>query len=153
MLTVKRKNKAVTWLSYSSFYSMYSKCKETNTWWAAGKKSVRMLIIIKNLRLPVVVYSLKVRLLGNLNYQSINQSIKINQQKLLSKQSSTKFESRPFSDNLTAYRKRNSCETALVSLTENWKKARSWWKQNCWGSLNFSTDINLSCWLNWKLTV
>lgn len=84
-----------------------------------------MLIIIKNLRLPVVVYSLKVRLLGNLNYQSINQSIKLNQQKLLSKQSSTKFESRPFSDNLTAYRKRNSCETALVSLTENWKKARS----------------------------
>ena len=57
--------------------------------------------------------------------QSINHSIKINQQKLLSKQSSTKFESRPFSDNLTAYRKRNSCETALVSLTENWKKARS----------------------------
>ena len=53
--------------------------------------------------------------------QSINHSIKINQQK----QSSTKFESRPFSDNLTAYRKRNSCETALVSLTENWKKARS----------------------------
>ena len=57
--------------------------------------------------------------------QSINHSIKINQQKLLSKQSSTKFESRPFSDNLTAYRKRNSCETALVSLTENWKKAQS----------------------------
>ena len=92
-----------------------------------------MLIIIKNLRLPVVVYSFKVRLLGNLNYQSINESInqsinhsiKINQQKLLSKQSSTKFESRSFSDNLTAYRKRNSCETALVSLTENWKKARS----------------------------
>ena len=72
MLTVKRENKAVKWLSYSSFYSMYSKCKETNTWWAAGKKSVRMLIIIKNLRLPVVVYSFKVRLLGNLNYQSIN---------------------------------------------------------------------------------
>ena len=72
MLTVKRKNKAVKWLSYSSFYSMYSKCKETNTWWAAGKKSVRMLIIIKNLRLPVVVYSFKVRLLGNLNDQSIN---------------------------------------------------------------------------------
>ena len=43
-------------------------------------------------------------------------------EQLLSKQLSTKFESR-FSDNLSAYRKRNSCETVLLSLTESWKKA------------------------------
>ena len=39
-------------------------------------------------------------------------------EQLLSKQLSTKFESR-FSDNLSAYRKRNSCETVLLSLTES----------------------------------
>ena len=43
-------------------------------------------------------------------------------EQLLSRQLSHSFEGR-FSDKLTAYRKSNSCETALLSLIERWKKA------------------------------
>ena len=58
------------------------------------------------------------------NYFPITEQVTVNEvfEQLLSKRWSTKFESR-FSDNLTAYGKRNTCETALLSLTENWKKA------------------------------
>lgn len=43
-------------------------------------------------------------------------------EQLLSKQVSHSFEGR-VSDKRTAYRKKNSCRTALLSLIENWKKA------------------------------
>ena len=51
------------------------------------------------------------------NYLPIAVLVAVNKvfEQLLSKQLTTKFESR-FSDNLTAYRKRNICETAFLSL-------------------------------------
>lgn len=58
------------------------------------------------------------------NYRPITVQATVHKvfEQLLSKQLSHSFEGR-FSDKLTAYRKRNSCETALLSLIENWKKS------------------------------
>ena len=53
------------------------------------------------------------------NYRPITVQVTLNKvfEQLHSKQLSHSFEGR-FSDKLTAYRKRNSCETALLSLIE-----------------------------------
>ena len=58
------------------------------------------------------------------NYRPITLQDTVNKifEQLLSKQLSHSFEGM-FSDKLTTYTKRNSCETALLSLIENWKKA------------------------------
>ncbi|KAL9986821.1 hypothetical protein ACROYT_G001023 [Oculina patagonica] len=58
------------------------------------------------------------------NYRPITIQVTVNKvfEQLLSNQLSHWFNNK-LCDNLTAYRKRNSCETALLSLTENWKKA------------------------------
>ena len=58
------------------------------------------------------------------NYCPITEQVTVNKvfEQLLSKQLSHSFEGK-FSDKLTACCKRNSCETAHLSLIENWKKA------------------------------
>ena len=58
------------------------------------------------------------------NYRPITVQVTINKifQQLLSRQLANGFNDR-LSDKLTAYRKNQSCETALLSLTENWKMA------------------------------
>ena len=58
------------------------------------------------------------------NYRPITVQVTVNKifEQLLSKQLSHGFKNK-LCDKLTAYRKRNSCETALLSLTENWKMA------------------------------
>ena len=58
------------------------------------------------------------------NYRTITVQITVNKlfEQLLSKQLSYGFNNK-LCDKLTAYRKNNSCETALLSLTENWKLA------------------------------
>ena len=56
------------------------------------------------------------------NYRPITVKVTVNKifEKLLSRQLSYGFNNK-LCDRLTAYRKNNSCETALLSLTENWK--------------------------------
>ena len=56
------------------------------------------------------------------NYRPITVQVTVNKlfEQLLSKQLSYGFNNK-LCDKLTAYRKNNSCETALLSLTENWK--------------------------------
>ena len=58
------------------------------------------------------------------NYRPITVQVTVNKlfEQLLSKQLSYGFNNK-LCDKLTAYRKNNSCETALLSLTENWKLA------------------------------
>ena len=58
------------------------------------------------------------------NYRPVSIAIMVNKtfQKLLTNQITAEFNER-LSDSLTAYRKRYSCETALLALTENWKNA------------------------------
>ena len=58
------------------------------------------------------------------NYRPITVQVIVNKffEQLLSKQLSYGFNNK-LSDKLTAYRKSNSCETALLALTENWKLA------------------------------
>ena len=58
------------------------------------------------------------------NYRPITVQVAVNKlfEQLLSKQLSYGF-SNKLCDKLTAYRRNNSCETALLSLTENWKFA------------------------------
>ena len=73
------------------------------------------------------------------NYKPITVQITVNKlfEQLLSKQLSYGFNSK-LCDKLTAYRKNNSCETALLSLTENWKFALN--QRNVVGVL--STDMS-----------
>ena len=58
------------------------------------------------------------------NYRPITVQVNVNKlfEQLLSKQLSYGFNNK-LCEKLTAYTKNNSCETALLSLTENWKFA------------------------------
>ena len=73
------------------------------------------------------------------NYRPITVQVAVNKlfEQLLSKQLSYGF-SNKLCDKLTAYRRNNSCETALLSLTENWKFALD--EHNIVGVL--STDMS-----------
>ena len=73
------------------------------------------------------------------NYRPITVQVAVNKlfEQLLSKQLSYGFGNK-LCDKLTAYRKNNSCETALLSLTENWKFALD--EHNVVGVL--STDMS-----------
>lgn len=73
------------------------------------------------------------------NYRSVTVQIVINKifEELLSSQITGNYNNR-LCDHLTAYRKRNSCETALLYLTESWRHSLD--NGECVGVL--STDMS-----------
>ena len=73
------------------------------------------------------------------NYRPITVQVTVNKlfEQLLSQKLSYGFNNK-LCDKLTAYRKNNSCETALLSLTKNWKFALD--EHNVVGVL--STDMS-----------
>jgi len=95
-----------------SLTTIYNKCIEASYWPADWKKGEWIPVFKKDNNLDVK------------NYRPITLLTASDKvfEKLLSKQVTTFMEPR-LSSNLTAYRKRHSTETTLISLVEKWKSA------------------------------